>query len=253
MKVETLIESKENKAPILKSDVEHTPKRKYINKSGVDIYVEERDIKILNFLDSLGDCYVAGGAFKSILKFEDWENFVVVSSIYTNPRDYDIYFDHCDHFFKMRNVMKEKGIFNYENDNCICYLIPLSLVEGISSNYGTIKVELIKPKPYQRFLDRIDSFDLRACKIYFKGGEFKSIDNALEYLLKKDMKIDSFKNPIGTLNRVFKYYDYGFTITNSDLIKLSFHSFWYMLKNRKNENLFRHIKNLANIKNTYRF
>lgn len=239
---------------ILPSDIfEHTVVHRYVSKSGIEFHVNDEYKNILDFIESIGKCFVAGGAFKHMLINSDSELLMRNNRIHGSPRDYDVYFDTYMDFGKYNEYCKKNYNLMYENDNCICYRIHRTKITTLEVKYGFgfIDVELIKVKDYKSFAKKLNSFDFRVCKIFYEGGEFKGVDGAFECLVNRKLKVDSVKNPIGTMNRVIKYDTYGFEISNSDLIKLSFCVLFDLIKNAGKGNLYKRIKSLSNIRNTY--
>lgn len=228
MKIEKLIMSPEVINPLESDIFEHSKRYRFSGETEHSFLVDEKHVKTLEYISSLGDCYIAGGAFKDILRNKD-------------PRDYDVYFDNSSKYSDMKLLFLSSFSLLYENENCIAFNIPNAQIPG-SVQYGYTKVELVKIKGNENFLEKIDTFDIRSCKVYYRNGDLFGVDDALDYLVEEVVKVDSYKNPIGTLYRVVKYGIYGYTIPNKVMFKFIIPIIGFMIKNRNEKSLFSLIK-----------
>lgn len=162
-------------------------------------------LNLLNEVVKKTGGYVSGGCFKDMF-------------YYKTPRDLDIYFrtkydlEHAIKVFEDEEYTKA-----YENENCVAFAFPYTKDEN--SITQVFILEFVKSK-IGNPEDVMDTFDFSINRISYDGTEFLSYFDSYNHLIKKQIKIINYNNPIGNLQRVIKYSGYGFKIGNNELVKL---------------------------------
>lgn len=206
---------------------------------GYQIEIPKRQMEILTFLTSKSNCYVSGGVFKDIINQK-------------SPRDYDLYFDSdTDYRVTLNSFIKNGDEALYENQNCIAFRVKLPN-NDLEMMESFVVVELIKPKKEHNTIEKnLNHFDFSICKFYYRWGCIYAAEGALEDLQDKKIVIKNWTNPLGTINRVVKYTNYGFKLSNFQFLKLWFHLSIYMFKHRNEENLVKYLLKQLKIKYNY--
>jgi hypothetical protein len=137
--------------------------------------------------------WIAGGAVI------DWGS--------NTPNDYDIYFPNENEKTKMYDYLIQEGAkINHENKNRVQLIWNDKL-------FDLVKIYFDTP------MDTINSFDFRVCQ--------RAIDNEGKYhfihsndLYEKKLVINKITNVFSTIKRIAKYCKKGYSIDNSEIIKL---------------------------------
>lgn len=155
------------------------------------------------------DCWVAGGYFRSVFNDEA-------------VQDIDIFFKDEESL----NRVKSSELFTVTFDTKHAYKTAYS---GSPENEkellkSTIKVDLIK-RYYSDPIACITDFDFSICKFAysFKTDSLYYDNKAFVHLKAKRLVItdENFGNPIGSLRRFKKYFEYGYTISAESINKIA--------------------------------
>lgn len=149
--------------------------------------------------------YVSGGCFKDMFYCK-------------TPRDLDVYFrTKNDLEYAIKVFENEEYIKAYENENCVAFTFPYT--KNKNSKTQVFILEFVKSKIGDPE-DVMDTFDFSISRISYDGTKFLAYFDSYNHLIKKQIRIINYSNPIGNLQRVIKYSSYGFKIGNDELVKL---------------------------------
>jgi len=147
---------------------------------------------ILNMKDEKAYPVLAGGAMRSFInKTED-------------PNDFDLFIVGDSPELKAKILAFCDT--NYEN----IFRCPQELMYTYKTPFG--KLQLICPKIYTSIEDLLDSFDITAGRSAYDGTVLCTFKSFIKSVKKKVLSFHKISFPLATMNRMYKYKSYGYSI-----------------------------------------
>ena len=160
--------------------------------------------------------WIAGGAAMSWFNGENVSGLLTDFSILT---DVDVFCSSMQQFtevldrVKNANCSQESSI---HTDNAVTiYFRP----NGVSDSL-ICKLQIIKVRFFESVDQLLENFDFTCCGIATDGLTFKLLPNAAKDLNSRTLNINNY-NPETVLNRIFKYWSYGFTPSKELIQKIT--------------------------------
>lgn len=149
------------------------------------------DSRIKELLGWFKDCWLAGGAAKSIYSREE-----VV--------DYDL-------FFRSPEAREDLALELQEMNFRKIFECPKG--ELLTYKNGQVKVQLITKRYYSDLEDVLTSFDLTPSMFGYDGEYLYTYKNCIKDVKKKRLGLNKVTYPVATINRVAKYMKKGYSYT----------------------------------------
>lgn len=104
----------------------------------------------------------------------------------------------------------------YEN----IFTCPDGFLYSYKTPYG--KMQIVCPKIYNTVEELLDTFDLQPSRFAYDGEFLYTFKEAIKSVKKKVLDIHSVTFPLATLNRIYKYRNYGYNTmkASEEFIKL---------------------------------
>jgi hypothetical protein len=153
--------------------------------------VQNKNEKFNEFLNSgilgIENVVIAGGANRTFVDKKD------------EIHDFDVFFLGTEPKTKLLQFCSK-----YEN----VFTCPDGFLYSYKTPFG--KLQIVCPTTYPNVEELLNTFDLQPSRFAFDGEYLYTFKEAIKSVKKKSLDIHTISYPLATMNRIFKYRNYGY-------------------------------------------